>query len=173
MALIGLLPAEAEAEAREDERMIIWRPAPSVRVKALGVPWRQDKLLAVEVRDDRGNLKGVRPLGGTVEFGETAKCAVMREFKEELDIDVVVRGEALVIENIYEHECTIGHEVLFIFDVELPSGTFEGQDAITFYEDGGTSCTAQWFELGELDLEGGISLFPAGLKGALTGRQGI
>ena len=50
--------------------------------------WRDGRLLAVEVLDDAGRVKGVRPLGGTVEFGEKAELAVVREFQEELGITV-------------------------------------------------------------------------------------
>lgn len=72
--------------------MTTWRPPSHIRVKALGLHWRAGKLLAAEVRTDSGRIKGVRPLGGSVEFGETAKEAVIREFKEELGVDVSVRA---------------------------------------------------------------------------------
>jgi hypothetical protein len=72
--------------------MNTWRPAPRIRVKALGLHWRGDRLLAAEVLDDAGHVKGVRPLGGTVEFGETAEMAVIREFQEELGIVVKTNG---------------------------------------------------------------------------------
>ena len=65
-----------------------WRPSPQIRVKALGLHWRDGKLLAAEVRDDAGHIRGVRPLGGSVEFGETARAAVIREFQEELGFTV-------------------------------------------------------------------------------------
>ncbi|MBO9472400.1 NUDIX domain-containing protein [Shimia sp. R10_1] len=63
-----------------------WRPHNSIRVKALGLHWRENRLLAARVFDDSGKLKGVRPLGGTIEFGETAQNALLREFHEELDL---------------------------------------------------------------------------------------
>ncbi|MBL3576464.1 NUDIX domain-containing protein, partial [Rhodovulum sulfidophilum] len=68
--------------------MNTWRPASGIRFKALGLHWRGNRLLASEVYEDSGRLKGVRPLGGTVEFGETAQTAVIREFQEELGITV-------------------------------------------------------------------------------------
>jgi hypothetical protein len=51
--------------------MNIWRPSQNIRVIAIGLNWRGDRLLAVEVLNDEAKLKGVRPLGGGVEFGET------------------------------------------------------------------------------------------------------
>ncbi len=64
--------------------MTKWRPAQHGKVKALGLHWRDGKLLAAEVFDDQGRLKGVRPLGGGIEFGEHWQAALIREFKEEL-----------------------------------------------------------------------------------------
>lgn len=37
-------------------------------------------LLAMEILNDAGDNNGVRPLGGTVEFGETWRDALIREF---------------------------------------------------------------------------------------------
>jgi ADP-ribose pyrophosphatase YjhB (NUDIX family) len=148
-----------------------WRPATSIKVKALGLHWREGKLLAAEVLDDRGHLKGVRPLGGSIEFGEHWQSALIREFKEELGVDVEILGPALVMENIYTHEGEPGHEVLFICEVLFSSTNFDNQSSIEFHEDSGTQCTARWFDLAELDLPEGPALFPVGLKKALQGKH--
>lgn len=144
-----------------------WRPATSIKVKALGLHWREGKLLAVEVLDDRGRLTGVRPLGGGIEFGEPWQSALIREFKEELNVDVEIQSVPLVMENIYTHEGEVGHEVLFICEVRFSAAIFENQSRIEFQEDSGTPCVARWFDLAELDLPKGPALFPAGLKKAL------
>ncbi len=65
-----------------------WRPPRDIRVKVLGLHWREGRLLAAEVRGDDGSLRGVRPLGGGVEFGERLEEALRREFREELGIAV-------------------------------------------------------------------------------------
>lgn len=148
-----------------------WRPAASIKVKALGLHWQEGKLLAAEVLDDQGHLKGVRPLGGSVEFGEHWQSALIREFKEELGVDVEVIGTPLVMENIYTHEGEPGHEVLFICEVLFSIANFENRSSIEFHEDSGTQCTARWFDLAELDLPEGPSLFPVGLKKALQGKH--
>ncbi len=147
--------------------MTQWRPAQHVKVKAIGLHWRDGKLLAAEVFDDQGNLKGVRPLGGGVEFGERWQTALIREFKEELGVDVEVTGGPHVMENIYTHHGEVGHEVLFIGEVRFDTDPFAGQDAIEFFEDSGEACTARWFDLAALDIPDGPALFPAGLKPVL------
>jgi hypothetical protein len=53
-----------------------------IHVKALGLHWQGRRLLCFEARDPEGRLLGGRPLGGTVEFDETARDAVIRELKD-------------------------------------------------------------------------------------------
>jgi 8-oxo-dGTP pyrophosphatase MutT (NUDIX family) len=138
-----------------------------IRVKALGLHWRDGKLLAAEVKDDAGRIKGFRPPGGGVEFGETAERAVIREFKEELGIDIVPTGPPFFFENIYVHEGVLGHEILILFNVTFPEDAFAGQDNILFHESSSEVCLAQWCDLNTLDLPAGPELYPAGLKAVL------
>lgn len=144
--------------------MTFWRPPPDIRLKALGLHWRGDALLAAEVRDDGGDLVGVRPLGGSVGFGETVEAALIREFREELAITVTPLGPPVFMENIYTHAGAVGHEILALFTVAFPPGAFAHSTQIAFREDDGTACVARWFALDRLDVPGGPSLFPAGLK---------
>ncbi|WP_354455852.1 NUDIX domain-containing protein [Methylobacterium sp. 1030] len=147
--------------------MTVWRPPAEIRVKALGLPRRGNSLLVAEVRADDGRLKGVRPLGGSVAFGERVEDALIREFREELGVTVSVLGGPRVMENIFTHEGQVGHEVLFLFPVALPPGRFDGQERFVFHEDSGTACVARWCDLDGLDVPGGPDLFPAGLKARL------
>lgn len=149
--------------------MTAWRPHPHIRVVALGLNWRDGRLLAAEVRDDAGRLKGVRPLGGEIEFGENWRAALTRELNEELGIDVTIIGEPLMMENIFVHEGATGHEVMFLAEVAFPDGTFSDQDRIDFREDNGEEIVARWFDLADLDLPDGPSLYPTGLKNLLLG----
>ncbi|GLV64373.1 DNA mismatch repair protein MutT [Bacillus mycoides] len=53
--------------------------------------------------------------GGSIEFGETAKEAIMRELLEEYNLEVFVQELAVVNEHIFEwnkekgHQCTLMH----------------------------------------------------------------
>jgi len=150
--------------------MIKWRPQSIIRVIATGLHWRAGCLLASEVRNDAGQLKGVRPLGGGVHFGESLQNALSREFNEELGVDIVVKGAPLVMENIFLHEGVVGYEVVFISEIAFLNNAFEDQDSINFREDGGMPGVARWFDLAALDLDGGPKLYPTGLKDHLLGR---
>lgn len=148
--------------------MTVWRPASEIRVKALGLAWRGRRLLLTDIHADDGSLKGARPLGGGVEFGESAASAVVREFKEELGIDIAVSGEPLVMENFYVHEGSAGHEILFLFEIALPPDLFGDEDHIEYREDDGVPSIARWYELDDLDRDGGPELYPKGLKARLV-----
>jgi len=41
--------------------MHTWRPRQKIRILAIGLAWRVGKLLAAEVYDDAGHLKGAKP----------------------------------------------------------------------------------------------------------------
>lgn len=150
-----------------------WRPVQEIRVKALGLIWRDDALLAAEVYNDAGVLKGVRPLGGSVEFGENWRDTVVREIAEELAITVRVSGEFVVMENLYLHEGARGHEIIFAADVTLCDATeaalLEANEEVMFREDNGVLCRARWVQMQDV-RDGRIALFPEGLLEALSER---
>ena len=66
-----------------------WRPQQNIQTKVIAICINRRRLLAAEVYNDAGEIKGVRPLGGHVEFGETREQALVREFREELGTEIV------------------------------------------------------------------------------------
>lgn len=146
-----------------------WRPRPSIRVLAIGIVWRQGKLLLAEVADDSGRIKGLRPVGGGVDFGESWRTALRREFREELGLDVTITDAPTVFENLYTHEGHPGHEIVFAAPVALPQGALPGDAPFEVSEDNGVVFTARWTDPAALDLPGGPALYPDGLKAQLTG----
>lgn len=148
--------------------MTTWRPPQEIRVKVIGLAWRREALLAVDVFDDGGRIKGVRPPGGSVAFGETREQALEREFSEELGCGVTLTGPWTVFENIYRHEGALGHEIVFAADIRLHDAALYDRDVIRFSEDDGTACTARW--LAPAALPDGVDLFPDGLAAALAAR---
>lgn len=148
--------------------MTRWRPRPTIRVLAIGLVWRHNKLLLAEVTDDKGRVKGLRPLGGGVNFGESWRAALQREFQEELGLDIAITGAPTVLENLYMHEGHTGHEVVFAAPVALPEGALPGYAPIEVTEDNGLVFAARWADPAALDLPGGPALYPVGLKSRLT-----
>lgn len=139
-----------------------------INVKAIGVHWRNGCILAAEVYDSEGKVAGVRPLGGSVEFGETSDVALRREFREELGVDVEVLSGPLVMENLYVFEGERGHEIMFVFEIGFASDEYQDHDTIIFQESDGTSGVARWYDPLMLDVDGHPSLYPRGLKALLA-----
>ncbi|MEH7910376.1 NUDIX domain-containing protein [Rhizobium laguerreae] len=147
--------------------MTVWRPSQQIRVKVIGLAWRKDQLLAAEVEDDSGRIKGVRPLGGAIEFGESREEALHREFREELETDIRIVGPWHLLENIYEHHGAIGHEFIFAADIELADASLYERDEIHYSELDETAATARWFGRDSL-RDAGIDLYPTGLDRLLS-----
>jgi len=139
-----------------------WRPSEVIKVKALGLALHEGSLLASEILNDAGEVKGVRPLGGTVEFGEAWQDALKREYREELDAEITLSGLPIVMENIYDHHGVTGHEIIFLSNISFVDNALYSQDKILFSENDNTPCTARWFNLQKLSI-GGPDLYPTGL----------
>lgn len=122
--------------------MTVWTPSPAIAVKVIGLAWRGEELLVAEVEESDGRVKGVRPLGGSIEFGETREQALEREFVEELRCEIAVSGPWHCFENIYHHEGKTGHEFLFAANVRLGDADIYRRDRFHYLEHEGTRCCA-------------------------------
>lgn len=139
----------------------VWRPAQHIRPIAIGIVRRGKELLVVEVRDDAGTTKGWRPLGGTIEFGETAVDALKREFMEELGVAITQPALVTVTENLYQHHNVRGHEIVFLFETTFADAAIYRRETFQF-QDGGIENRAQWVDIGRF-RDGRAELFPVGL----------
>lgn len=136
--------------------MSIWRPRQAVRPVAIGLLRDGGRLLVAEVLQDDGAVKGWRPLGGGIEFGETAEAALKREFREELGVEAEITGSPTIFENLYEHAGHTGHEIIFAFPVAVADPAVTLRDRFQIDENG-QSIWVEWvaverFEQGEVLL---------------------
>jgi 8-oxo-dGTP pyrophosphatase MutT (NUDIX family) len=141
--------------------MSVWRPPSIVRPIAVGLIRRGDDLLLMAVRSDDGAIKGYRPLGGSIEFGERAADALKREFVEELGLSLAEPTLLTVLENLYTHHGTTGHEIVFVFEAALTDETAYRTERFSF-EDGGVRNDVEWVALARFRA-GEAALFPVGL----------
>jgi ADP-ribose pyrophosphatase YjhB (NUDIX family) len=100
--------------------------------------------------------------GGHVEFGETAKIALMRELHEETGIGAGA-GEfhfVGVAENIFIQENFSHHEINFYFEVR---GIFSGNEKVPSLEE---KISFQWLALEDIS---NFTLFPKDARELLSG----
>jgi len=140
--------------------MNVWRPRQSIRPVAIGLLRDGDRLLVAEVPNDDGSVKGWRPLGGGVEFGETAETALKREFLEELSVEIEIDGPPTIFENLYEHAGHIGHEIIFAFPIRVIDTTVTAERRFQI-RDNETPVWVEWIEITR--FETGEALLPTAL----------
>ena len=141
---------------------VLWRPPEAIRPLAVGLIRRADEVLVMAVRDNQGRIKGWRPPGGGIEFGEPAERALIRELLEELGEPVVCGRQICVLENIYRHEGSPGHEVVFVFEVEFSNPSAYATERYA-YVDQGAANEVLWRKTSEFG--GSVEpLFPVGLR---------
>ena len=131
------------------------------RANTLGVLLKEGKVLLEEnkARHSKGYGTYYRPIGGTIELGERSENALIREFMEELQVEVKIVKSLGCLENIYEVNGRIGHEVTLLYVVELIDQTLYEQESFMMTE-GKKITTAKWIDVEYLN---GKVVFPDGL----------
>jgi len=95
-----------------------WR---DIRPVAVGVAHRDggDEILLSRLRDEQAGETFYRPIGGGIEFGELSEVTLVREFREELSVEVVEHELVETLENTFTFQGNEGHEIWFLYEVEF------------------------------------------------------
>jgi ADP-ribose pyrophosphatase YjhB (NUDIX family) len=117
-----------------------------IRVIAICVFRHDDKILVFEAYDTIDKKPFYRPLGGAVEFGETAKTAIKREIHEEIGLETTDLKLLGILENIFTHEGKPGHEIVYVYDGRFTDASVYGQEYFTVQKETET-LTARWYKL--------------------------
>jgi ADP-ribose pyrophosphatase YjhB (NUDIX family) len=142
--------------------------AGGIRVLALGIIWRGDELLLMEGYDPTKRQTFYRPLGGGVEFGEYARDALIREFEEELDAELVNIRYLGTLENVFTFDGRPGHEILLFFAADFADAALYARDDLVAIEPHERIPTA-WKRVA--DLSEATPLYPEGLPALLFDRE--
>lgn len=127
-----------------------------IRPVVLGIAKRNNKILVSEGHDEVKNEVFYRCIGGGIEFLETSKDALKREYKEELNIDVNV-GEFLGIsENIFVYNGKNAHELILFYTVEINDENYKEE-----YHTIDTNCEtyAMWIDTDKF-VNGDLRIYP-------------
>jgi 8-oxo-dGTP pyrophosphatase MutT (NUDIX family) len=130
-----------------------------IRVKALAWIEHEGKTFVVKMSDSVKGDDYYRSIGGSVEYGEMSREAVIREAMEELNTEIEVTGEVLVLENLFIHEGKKGHEINFVHPCRFLDERFYEDKIFRLVEANGEEFEAMWVPLKDC-LNGKFRLVP-------------
>ncbi|HCF25831.1 MAG TPA: NUDIX hydrolase [Cyanobacteria bacterium UBA11049] len=127
-----------------------------IRILALGIIRQGDRIFISEGYDPVKQQTFYRAMGGGVEFGETSRVALQREFQEEIQAELTNIKYLGCQENLFTFNGLPGHEILFVYQCDFVDPKFYQLKEIDFAE-GKRKKRAlwveiEWFKSGELKL---------------------
>ena len=133
------------------------------KAKTLGILLRDNKILLEELegKHSKGTGKYYRPIGGTIELGEKSSETIIREFNEEIAVDIIIKSYIGYLENIFNIDGEIGHEIIQIYLVEFIDQNLYHKESFKVIEGRKTTYT-KWVSIEEI-MNGKKTLFPNGL----------
>ena len=130
-----------------------------IRPIVLGIAIKDNKLLVSEGFDKVKNQTFYRCLGGGIEFLEKSSDAIKREFKEEIDVDIIVNDFLGISENIFTYQGKKAHELTLFYSIEISDENY--QEEYKVIDDHGETI-AKWIDINEFKNKNKI-LYPEGI----------
>src|SRR5690625_5274266 len=137
------------------------------RANTLGLLIKDNNILLEEQegKHSKGTGYFYRPIGGTIELGEKSDETLIREYYEELGVEIVISRYISCLENIFRIDDNIGHELTQIYLVDFKDKKLYRRENFTVSE--GMKVTfAKWLSKEEI-ISGEKVLYPNGLKDLL------
>jgi ADP-ribose pyrophosphatase YjhB (NUDIX family) len=141
-----------------------WTPPRRVRPIAIALIRDNERLLVSEGKS--GDRTYYRPLGGGIEFGERGEATVRRELLEEIGLELGTVRYVATIENLFELDGHPGHQIVLVYDAELPPG-LEIREHYLLVEEGAAPAHAIWIPIADF-ISGRAWLVPDGLSSHLV-----
>ncbi|MDZ8024828.1 MAG: NUDIX domain-containing protein [Nostoc sp. DedQUE11] len=131
--------------------------AGQIRVLALGLIRDGERIFVSEGYDPAKQEIFYRALGGGVDFGETSRDALQREFQEEIEAELTNIHYLGSIENLFTFSGRQGHEIIQLYQCDFVDPKFYSLESLVFSESGKHKHRALWIEIsrfqsGELKL---------------------
>jgi 8-oxo-dGTP pyrophosphatase MutT (NUDIX family) len=137
-----------------------------IRPIAICIVRRGDSIFVAEGVDVVKGQTFYRPLGGSIEFGETGAEAVAREFQEELGEEVTNLRYLCALENIFTYNGDQGHEIVLVYEGDFANPELYGRDWVEAVEDNGAPFRALWMPFVDFGPE--RPLYPDGISELLS-----
>jgi len=131
--------------------------AGEIRVIVLALIRDDNRIFVSEGYDAAKHSYFYRSLGGGVEFGETSRVALEREFQEEIQAKLTNIRYLTCIENLFIYNDQQGHEIIQLYQCDFADSRFYQIESLTFAETPERQHRALWvdiakFQSGELRL---------------------
>jgi 8-oxo-dGTP pyrophosphatase MutT (NUDIX family) len=133
-----------------------------IRPVALCVFRKENQILVAEGYDGHKEEVFYRPLGGGMAFGEYSWEAIRREIKEELGEEIKNLTFLGQSENVFSHEGSPGHEIIFMFEGEFVNKAPYRKAEMTAREGKEKAVRVLWKPLAEFQKKR-ARLYPEGL----------
>lgn len=125
--------------------------SPDIRFVALGAVHRGAALFVLEGESPETGEPYYRLLGDGVEFGEHSRDAVVREFDEELSVELADPTHVGTFERMFTYDGETGHEVWRVYEGHIVEDWPYDRDSFTFVEpEFGTEHLARWMPIDRL-----------------------
>ncbi|RDI39118.1 NUDIX hydrolase [Falsibacillus pallidus] len=105
---------------------------------------KDDSIVVIEGFDEVTGEYFYRPIGGGIEYGERSSAALEREVLEEIGAQITNVKYLGTIENIFEFNGNLGHEVVFVYDAEFVDKSFYENTSFIGEEDTGHTFKLIW-----------------------------
>jgi len=138
-----------------------------VRPLALAIIRHNRRSLVAEGYDSVKAEHYYRPLGGAIEFGESAAETVVRELREEIGAELRDPRYLGTLENIFTYDGQRGHEIIMLYEAALADPASYAQESFESREDDETEFRAVWKPLADFG-PGRPPLYPDGLLELLS-----
>ena len=139
------------------------------RVMARVIFLNRHAILATEGKSSTKDSRFFILPGGTVEFGETSKGALIREMYEELHAKLRNVKYLGVMEHLFSFKGGKHHEIAFIYSAQFSDKSFYRKSMIEGVEDTGKKFKCSWIPM--TDFKNEKHLVPAGILKLLKGKN--
>ena len=116
---------------------------------SLGLIIYKTSILSYKVIDKTSNKTFFRLIGGHIEFGEKSKDALKREFKEEIDENIVNVRLLEVFENLFFYKGEKQHEFVSLFKCDFLNDKMYDKKEIIGHEGPDRVFIASWVPVDE------------------------